>query len=388
MRMILWWQDSNELSPQCAQGIVLQCEKYMFVRKGKGKGGKKKPQDLPAERTPGKQFRDLSSYTGPSSSTLETGSEMARHPACNSTWSLLAWTVIKLLLTSHAGLCYQSKTRHRQRFKSLKFELFKGKILHDINPGYVAAWGLHPTFFHDRFISSSALSECLTLGQGGTSRKNPEASFLFIQETMKHPRSPLRTWCHARHLEDYRDEWMRSLPFMCENTPWKFLLKCCSEWTSSFHEWVWHPSGRPWEVPAISRLMVALSKGSMLHRVHVRVPSALSVFVEGEKKFEKKTEACVSSSNSISACLLYYSLGIKGPAGVLIYSSSLVVSLETYCICDILKISLQSCHFSMFIICLKLVVYFMFLTQQAITSSQFRESQYTYGSFQAGSLQG
>ena len=90
-----------------------QCEKYVFVRKGKGKGGKKKPQDLPAARTPGKQFRDLSSCTGSSSSTLETGSEMARHPACNSTRSLLAWTVIRLLLTSHAGLCYQSKTHHR-----------------------------------------------------------------------------------------------------------------------------------------------------------------------------------------------------------------------------------------------------------------------------------
>ena len=93
--------------------------------------------------------------------------------------------------------------------------------------------------------------------------------------------------------------------------------------------------------------------------------------MEGEKKFEEKTEACVSSSNSVSACLLYYSLGIKGPAGVLIYSSSLVVSFETYRICDILKVSLQSCHFSVFIICLKLVC-FMFLTQQTIILANFK----------------
>ena len=49
--------------------------------------------------------------------------------------------------------------------------------------------GLHPMFFHDLFISPSALSESPTLDQGNTCRKDPEVSFLFIQETMKLPRS-------------------------------------------------------------------------------------------------------------------------------------------------------------------------------------------------------
>lgn len=60
-------------------------------------------------------------------------------------------------------------------------------------------------FFHDLFISPSALSESPTLGQGDTCRKDPEVSFLFIQETMKFP-GVLRAWHFGRHLEEYKDE--------------------------------------------------------------------------------------------------------------------------------------------------------------------------------------
>ena len=66
--------------------------------------GKKKAQDSPAERTPGKWFRELSSYVCTSSSALQTDSEVAQHPACNSIEPLLAWRENKLLLTSHAGV--------------------------------------------------------------------------------------------------------------------------------------------------------------------------------------------------------------------------------------------------------------------------------------------
>ena len=48
-------------------------------------------------------------------------------------------------------------------------------------------------FFHALFISPSALSESPTLGQGEPCRKDPEVSFLFIQETMKPP-GVLRAW--------------------------------------------------------------------------------------------------------------------------------------------------------------------------------------------------
>ena len=44
----------------------------------------------------------------------------------------------------------------------------------------------------------------------------------------------------------------------------------------------------PWELPAISRLGVALSKGSMLHRRHVNIPSALSCLMQDEKEVVRK----------------------------------------------------------------------------------------------------
>lgn len=44
----------------------------------------------------------------------------------------------------------------------------------------------------------------------------------------------------------------------------------------------------PWELPAISRLGVALSKGSMLHRIHGNIPSALSCLMEEGKEVVRK----------------------------------------------------------------------------------------------------
>lgn len=79
------------------------------------------------------------------------------------------------LLTSHAGLSLIKNPSHSKIWLS-GFKLSKEKILHDINPGYVAAWGLHPMFFHDLFISPSALSESPTLDQGDTCRKRTQRS--------------------------------------------------------------------------------------------------------------------------------------------------------------------------------------------------------------------
>lgn len=111
------------------------------------------------------------------------------------------------------------------------------------------------------------------------------------------------------------------------------------------------PEVGPWEVPLFpdDSLEEALSNGSALHRGHLRSPTALNLahslpcgvlFVcRKRKKFEGKTEICLSSSNRTSALLLYHSLGIKGPAGVLHIPCKALVCFtwQTYHKCNRLK---------------------------------------------------
>ena len=116
------------------------------------------------------------------------------------------------------------------------------------------------------------------------------------------------------------------------------------------------PQVRPWEVPVLSRLVLAWSGGSVLHRRHAGGPSVLNLshtlpcrglFSSWKKKrFEETMEISVPASNGTSVRFQGYSLATKKPAGVLLYPSSLVVPsafLSKHITCDTLKISLQSC---------------------------------------------